>query len=404
MPGAHPLQLTANVRSRLKSRMEMRSRAREAQQHFGTDPRFDPERLKEGFRSRLSEDTNDTALLQRIVQAFRLASAREESSPAVYRPTAWWERVRATRLGPVRQALLDGDTATLNRMYRNFFRDPCGAGLTGLPQFIAKDCFGPGLSRVHSQFILGDALHRLDLWKQRTRHQVSVEDLGGTNAGNPFGLVVDGTLVRTRSEYHHFTARSVASRMKAGDFTAVELGGGYGETAYYLLRDTPGITYIDFDVPETIALASYYLMKALPHLQFTLFGESDISLVPGQGPRVILMPVSVLPEFPEGSADIVLSAHTLSDLSSDALTEYLHQIERISRCYFQCIAVGPAVQRIHEHIRAACPEFGLVEWLTANWNGRLHGRMEEMETLYRVKAHTVSGATPKDHVLSGPAV
>ncbi|HEY4356208.1 MAG TPA: putative sugar O-methyltransferase [Acidobacteriaceae bacterium] len=400
---AHPLRLTANVRARLKSRMEMRSRAREARQHFKNDPRFDPQLLQDGFRSRLADKSDDTELLQRIVSAYRLATAQEANVPTAYRPTAWWERVRATKLGPVRQALFDGDIPALNRMYSNFFRDPCGAGLTGLPQFIAKDCFGTGLSKAHSHFILGDALHRLDLWKQRSHGETPLQDLRGTDVGNPFGILFEDTLVRTRSEYHHFTARRLASRMKPGASTVAELGGGYGETAYYLLRDTPGITYINFDVPETIALASYYLMKTLPGLPFTLYGEGDPHEASREGARVILMPVSELPHFPGRSADVVLSAHTLSDLSAEAVDEYLRQVERITRCYFQSITVGPAAERIHSCIRSACPRLGLVEWITANWNGRMHGRMDEMETLYRLTAPRVTGATSKDLYPADPA-
>src|ERR1700761_9086273 len=91
----HPLRFTRNARARLKSRMEMRSRAREARLHFRNDPRFDPRLLQEGFRSRLTDNANDTELLQRIVSAYRLAAAHEANTPAVFRPTAWWERVRA---------------------------------------------------------------------------------------------------------------------------------------------------------------------------------------------------------------------------------------------------------------------------------------------------------------------
>jgi hypothetical protein len=60
----------------------------------------------------------------------------------------------------------------------------------------------------------------------------------------------------------------------------VELGGGFGGLAYYLIRDNPQVTYLDFDLPEATALASYYLMRSLPSLSIQLYGEVDL----GQGP------------------------------------------------------------------------------------------------------------------------
>lgn len=48
-----------------------------------------------------------------------------------------------------------------------------------------------------------------------------------------------------------------------------------------LLRDDPDITYVDYDLPEATALASYYLMKSLPDRNFRLYGEGEISLTAG---------------------------------------------------------------------------------------------------------------------------
>ena len=74
--------------------------------------------------------------------------------------------------------------------------------------------------------------------------------------GNPFGAVIEDILVEEGAPYRHYCAQQVRSLLSSGKATVVEVGGGFGGMAYYLLRDAIGTRYIDFDVPETIALAS----------------------------------------------------------------------------------------------------------------------------------------------------
>ncbi len=54
-------------------------------------------------------------------------------APETYQPNRWWRLVEAGSLGPVKRALAAHDLPSLRLMYPNFFRDPCGAGLVGLP-------------------------------------------------------------------------------------------------------------------------------------------------------------------------------------------------------------------------------------------------------------------------------
>jgi len=81
--------------------------------------------------------------------------------------------------------------------------------------------------------------------------------------GNPYGYYVNGAFVRTGSDYLHYYA-TVIGRLVRGDTRAVvlELGGGYGGLAYYLVRDHE-LTWVDVDLPENMALAAFYLLSAM---------------------------------------------------------------------------------------------------------------------------------------------
>ena len=194
-----------------------------------------------------------------------------EQQPAAteaFQPSRWWRLVEGGNLGPVKRALAAHDLDSLGSMYRNFFRDPCGAGLVGLPG-IAN-----GSSRYKELFLI-DALHRIDLWQRRTAGRFPLADLATPDIGNPPGVVVEATRVRTGSEDQHFYARKLIELTASTQTPVVaEIGGGFGGMAYFLLRDRPGLRYLDFDMPESIALASWYLLKAFPHLKTTLYGEA----------------------------------------------------------------------------------------------------------------------------------
>jgi hypothetical protein len=41
--------------------------------------------------------------------------------------------------------------------------------------------------------------------------------------------------------------------------------------AYFIIRDINEAAYIDLDLPENIALTSYYLLKAFPKKKIILF-------------------------------------------------------------------------------------------------------------------------------------
>ena len=194
-----------------------------------------------------------------------------------------------------------------------------GAGLVGLPAIANR------FSRYKELFLI-DALHRVDLWQRRTAARFPLADLATPDIGNPLGVVMDGVRIRTSSEDQHFYARKIIELTGSAETPVVaEVGGGFGGMAYFLLRDRPGLRYLDFDVPESIALASWYLLKAFPHLRATLYGEAALNAETMNRSDIILMPGFMAPQMPERSADVSFNSHVLSDMSDAAIHHYESQ-------------------------------------------------------------------------------
>ena len=251
-----------------------------------------------------------------------------------YRATGWWQQIRNRSLAPVRQALLKHDIAALSGMYPNFFRDPCSTGLTSVPYGMTRAYFGGKMTDLHRRIYLADTLYRLDYWKRETGDRFPLQDLAIPPIGNPFGVCLEGTLVSARAEFHHHCADRVVGLLQSNLSTVVEIGGGFGAMAYYLLRDQPKIKYCDFDLPESIALATYYLMKAFPHKKFLLFGETPVTGEAIAHADVVLMPLFCLERLQTASVDVTFSSHAMTDIESGELALYLETIHRVTRNRF----------------------------------------------------------------------
>jgi putative sugar O-methyltransferase len=342
--------------------------AAHGERRFRGDARYDLQNVTQGFISRIDETNDDTDLLERICTAYIKAVKQQQFAPDAYKATDWWQQVRQRSLGPVTQALLTRDIAALRKMYRNFFRDPCSSGLLGAPYGMSKAYFGGEIKDVYRRFYLSHVLYRFDYWKAQTDGRFELRDLAGPGIGNPFGVLIDGTHISVGSEYAHYCAHRVDSLLDSDTTAVAEVGGGFGGMAYYLLRDRPGVTYLDFDIPESIALASYYLLKAFPQLTFLLYGEEDLTNESIARADVVLMPVFELATMPAESVDVTFSSHAMSDISSEALVEYLNNIDRMTRGCLLYIGNSRASESMLDLVRQRHDSFELAETRSSGWH------------------------------------
>jgi hypothetical protein len=376
----HPLRTAAAARGLLALYLNIKSLGDRSHRHYRGDARYDLTNVSNGFTSRLDDSSGDDEILERICAAYIGAAQRERFAPEVYQASAWWRQVRLASLGPVMRALGSRDIVSLRNIYRNFFRDASSTGLIGVPYSLTKAYFDKRIKDIHRRFFLGDALYGIDYWKRLTGDRFPLHTLAGPEIGNPFGIMIGGTLVRAGAVYQHYSAYKIASYLFSAKATVAEFGGGFGGMAYYLLRDQPGIKYVDFDVPESLALASYYLLRSFPHLKFLLHGESAITAEALARADVVLMPLFEMESLPSECAAVVFSSHAMSDISQEAMSVYLKTISRISTGYFLYMGNSPGA----ESIRTAEAQqlFRLDEMNPLGWNTHRFPKAHEVECLF----------------------
>jgi putative sugar O-methyltransferase len=376
------MSLLRIVHRRLARRVEISRIIRRGRRRFSRDDRFSLHLVEQGFVPRRANTADSSILLRRICDSWFKATKRQTFAAETFQPHWWWRVTQEANLERFTRALAARDFESLEGIYSNFFRDRCSAGLCGLP--LSRWIYGNSeISKSSKQLYLIDELHRLDLWKTRTAGRFQLADLEAPDIGNPFGVVLDGVFVRNGSEDQHYCAQRIIDLLGSSERPVVaEIGGGFGGMAYYLIRDRPGVTYLNFDLPDTIALGSYYLLSAFPDVRATLYGEAELSAETLRGSRIILMPAFALPEMPSDSVDVAFNARVLADLSLASLHHYLGDIARTTRGHLLHLNRVQGCLAADAWFATNAPYFTLVEKRPSEWNNARTLRPNEMEYLY----------------------
>jgi hypothetical protein len=379
-----PKRLAAGIKRRVVNRRNMTRAILAGKKRFAADPNFRPDLVPNYFVPRARDDQDDFALVKRIVAAYQTAKLRQKSAGEAFNVSNEWLPIYESNLGPVMRALLAGNVEEVQRTYRNFFRDPCSSGLVGLPINIPNIFTGGHIRQKYREYIMCDVLHRYSLWQTRTEGKYPTAALSAPIVGNPYGYSVDGVFVRAGGDYQHYYAHAIGELLGSPSNQAViELGGGFGGLAFYLLRDRPELTYIGFDLPEATALASYYLMKSLPDTPVRLYGEFELSPRALRTPGLILMPSFEIVNMPSQSAAVAFNSYSLAEMSPPSIRAYINEITRITTGYFLHVNHNRNAVLSSDNFGVEERGFKLVSRQLAGWTLGINPNSDEYEYLYQ---------------------
>ncbi|HEV3305047.1 MAG TPA: putative sugar O-methyltransferase [Candidatus Sulfotelmatobacter sp.] len=356
---------------------------KDGKRRFGNDPNFRPDLVPGYFVPRLVDGPDDVLILKRIIAAYKKAKIMQKSSGEAFNVSNEWLPIYERQLGPVMKALLSEDLTELRRMYQNFFRDPCSTGLVGLPIKIPNLFSGGGIKQKFREYIACDVAHRYDLWQSRTGSKYTAAALSAPMVGNPYGYTMGDVFIRAGGDYQHYYAHAIAELAASSeDRTVVELGGGFGGLAYYLVRDNPQVTYVDFDLPEATALASYYLMRCLPNVPIRLYGEAELSADVLATPGFVMMPSFEIMKMPSKSAAVSFNSYSLAEMAPAAIGVYLDEIARITCGYFLHVNHNRNAVLSADNFGVEDRGFKLLNRQLAGWTLGINPQSDEYEYLY----------------------
>lgn len=356
--------------------------ARLMDEQLKSDPDFQVGRVASGFAPHLSEMNNDDEVLKRICRSYKLAKAKQATLGPEYRESNEWAPIYRSALKSVMAALETEDIESLGRMYRNFWRDPCSLGLVGLPVDMEATYFGEIIKEKDAKDALRDSFWRINLWRELVSdHPISV--LESPEIGNPYGFYVGNTFLKGGCDYQHYYSTQIRRLLDLQRHnTVAEIGGGYGGMAYYLLRDVEGICYLDFDLPENMALTSYYLLHAFPEKTIFLYGEATPSEMASAEFDAMILPSFMLAEQPARSIDVMFNSYSLAEMSPETIQKLVNECSR---------TVGGHILHVNHNKNSVVKAddfgidkagFSLLYKVRALWNYARNPQCDEFEYLY----------------------
>jgi SAM-dependent methyltransferase len=304
-------------------------------------PAFDPgalisdDALAAGLAhpDRAVDESVHTLAVERVCELYRRCAREREAVPEIYRPGGEW-LVYINERRALYDAILAGDTVRAGDLLRGFWRNDLGAIVK---EYASYDQLVAGEQPATDRFCRNVSRNYL-IWQEIVGGDPATLDI--PPVGEPWGYRIGGRVIAPKATRFHTLAVQIAELVRGTLSPSVlEVGAGYGGMAFYLLRDQPDVRYVDLDLPETLVIAAYYLLCALPDRRIVIHGESDAPLHDLLGPgapwfHAVLLPNHAFPALPDGFADVTVNTFSLSEMPRPTLEENLRQIARTTRSFF----------------------------------------------------------------------
>jgi len=279
------------------------------------------------------DDPAERALVARIFEAFRRMKQDQPKArnAARYLPSALWQRHLEEAYGGLGTGWRDGNVAAFHHFLANFGTWKTYTGIE-YSTFIRKNMASPLTRSYLRNEVFG---RQLEIWRWLYDGRKPLSALTYPTFGNQVGAYVDGVFVGANSYFKEYYGSLLSGIMADRDRPVLgELGAGYGKLAYFALRDLPRFCFVDFDLPETLCLAAYYLMKVWPEKKALLYGEADYG--PGRHREydLIFMPAYEIEKIGSDSVDLFINHTSLGEMTKEAVENYLAYVADATRYFF----------------------------------------------------------------------
>lgn len=282
----------------------------------------------EDHRDQMIDDRH-SELVARVASMFQAAKADQKRAAPAYQPGGEWASYLAERQSFYNH-LLEGRLDVAGETLRGFWRNELGPIVKEYARF---DQLVQG-ERESVERFCSCVARNFAIWKEIFRRDPA--ELIVPLVGNPWGLRIEGHMVVPKATRFHALATQIADLARGIDRPLVaDIGAGYGGTAYYLLRDHRTTVFVDFDLPETLVIAAYYLLACLPDRRVFLYGEGPTPT--GSAWRdydIVLLPNFEIPKLEDRSVNVLLNTFSFSEMPWPTLQEYMRHVHRAVRDYF----------------------------------------------------------------------
>ena len=274
-------------------------------------------------------DKKDLQLAERIFKSYKQTKIDQEKKSFLYKPASLWQSHIDNDFSFLLESYKSNDVEKFLFFLQNFgnWNNYLGVENQDLIKKYSKNLF---LRKFLSEEIFGG---QLELWKFFNKGSNSSE-LEMPMYGNQIGAKIDDNFVVIGSFLNDIYTKTLKNYFEKQDGQILEVGGGYGKFAFYLLKDLKNFTYIDFDIPETLTLASYYLSKCFPKKKNFFYGEQTFSNQIKIDYDLIFLPPWEIETLENDTFDLAINKNSLGEMQPETAKNYLKHIHRTSKYFF----------------------------------------------------------------------
>lgn len=273
-----------------------------------------------------------------------LSKARSEVLPSRY-----WIELNKKNLRQLEESGYENFKRTLALNYFTSFARPFSETIRfliqNLPPFsVIQAFFRTIVLKKHRGFSVPESLSynflTCLLWNFVLRNDPDrlLQRLDEPLEGNPPRLRLGGRLISqdlANSVLEYYSIRSGSRNETIG--SVMELGAGYGRTAFVFLSLIPGLKYIVVDIPPALYISERYLTSQFPNKPAHRFREfhsyHEIQESFERAELVFLLPHQ-LDLLPDKVVDLFINISSLHEMRMDQIIHYFACIDRLARKWF----------------------------------------------------------------------
>lgn len=277
-------------------------------------------------------DKGEMELVERIFTAFKKMKRDQELMAKLYQPSSLWQAQLNKSFIYLLTGLKENDIDKFHYFLANFgaWKEYTGVEESSMVQKYASA--GSLITRRYMEN--GIFYNLLMLWEFYSINK-EVKCLERPNYGNLSGAYIDGVLVTVDSFFGEIYGSLLSGLLQPLKRPIIgELGGGCGRLAYYTIRCKENFTYIDFDLPEVLCLAAYYLIKAFPDKKTLLYGEEEYTPAAHLKYDLIFMPSYEIDKLQSSCIDLFINETSLGEMTSKSAENYLQYIIKSTKYFF----------------------------------------------------------------------
>lgn len=269
-------------------------------------------------------------VVERIFSSYRKMKEDQKKVRDVYLPSSLWQKQLDEAYDNLNAGLREDNLDKFHFFLANFGAWKIYTGVES--STFVRDNMKSYFRRLYLKYIF---LNQLKIWQWFYNGRKDISQLSYPVFGNQVGAYINGSFVGLGSFFNEIYGSILASLIAHIKRPVIgELGGGYGKLAYFTLRNSNNYTYINFDLPEAVCLAAYYLIQAFPNKKALLYGEEKYSSDVHKDYDLILMPCWEMENIGKNTVDLFINKNSLGEMTKKAVKNYVHYICSSSQYFF----------------------------------------------------------------------